>query len=157
MIKLLIILIIINGLVAAGAVWYVQLPTTESVTKSEDKWSLPPLPSMDKVAQSYIKLLKLHPWKIEVVAPAAPAPVVAAPPVAPKPASASLLKRDWQLVGIVQRGEQRYVLVLDKQNKVKSYSVKNVLPNGALLFNIQNDFIEVVLKNGKMEKVELYE
>lgn len=157
MIKLLIILIIINGLVAVGAVWYVQLPTIESVTESEDKWNLPPLPSMDKVAQSYIKLLKLHPWKIEVVAPAAPAPVVAAPPVAPKPASTSLLKRDWQLVGIVQRGEQRYVLVLDKQNKVKSYSVKNLLPNGALLFNIQNDFIEVVLKNGKMEKVELYE
>jgi len=157
MIKLLIILVIINALVAAGAVWYVQLPTTESVTESEDKWSLPPLPSMDKVAQSYIKLLKLHPWKIEEVAPAAPAPVVAPPPVVPKPASASLLKRDWQLVGIVQRGEQRYVLVLDKQNKIKSYSVKNLLPNGALLFNIQNDFIEVVLKDGKIEKVELYE
>jgi hypothetical protein len=63
---------------------------------------------------------------------------------------------DWQLVGIVRQGEQRYILVLDKANKVTQYTVTSSLPNGTILSSIHDDFIEVS-KQGKIEVVRLYE
>ncbi len=158
MLKFTILIIFLITLTATIATWQIQLPTVPPKAASADVWELPELPQADKVQASHAKLRSLNPWKGNEETPAKPA-TAGAPETAPKTGEApkpAAPVADWQLVGIVQQGEQRYILVLDKADKVTQYSVTKSLPNGATLSRIHDDFIEIS-KQGKMEEVRLYD
>jgi hypothetical protein len=63
----------------------------------------------------------------------------------------------WQLVGIIQQGQQRYVLLLDNTTqKISTHYVTNKLPDEANLIAIHDDAIEIK-REEKVETLRLYQ
>jgi hypothetical protein len=155
MFKLSLIIISLSSLTTLVALWQIQLPEVQTNVAAEDNWKLPNLPQADGVQIAYNKLHQLYPWKADEIKPAPP-PAPSAQEEAKKvEESPRPPPTDWQLVGIIQQGQRRYVLILDKTNKVSQFAIKSVLPNGASLLSIHDDFIEVSNKS-KVETVRLY-
>jgi len=156
MIKSALALVLLSVLTGLLAWWQVQLPTTPGSSKnSGDEWKLPTLPEVEKIRASYLKLLTLNPWKANTPPPKPVAEVKTAQTLTTASLSPSK-QAEWQLVGIIQQGQQRFALLLDKATKVTHYSLRSALPNGDILVNIREDSIEV-LKQGKVELVNLYQ
>lgn len=155
MVKHLIISLIgISGLTGALAFGLVQIPQLESSTDhANDPWHLPTLSNPAHLQKLYFKLgRELKPWKEKKTkqkkAQAKPKP--------PTTATKTSKKVEWQLVGIVDEGRQRFALLLNKStHKVNRYAVGNALPEGRQLLTIRDDFVEIS-QEGKTKTVHLY-
>jgi len=147
--RTIIALILLAVLTSLTASWQIQIPTIgQSVNQAEDNWALPPLSQATQLQKTYIKLRKLNPWGSDTKTTSRRAKKTKTKaPKKPRP--------DWRFAGVVQQGQQRYILILDKNNKATQYHIKSKLPNGARLVRIHNDFIEV-LQDGKLKTIALY-
>lgn len=155
MIKHLIISLIgVSALTGGLAFWLVQIPQLSPITAhADDPWQLPTLSNPDNLQKIYFKLRsKLKPWKEKKTKSKAPPK----PKAATTPTTSTSKKVEWQLVGIVQEGRQRFALLLNKAtNKVNRYAVGNALPEGTQLLTIRDDFVEIS-QEGKTKTVHLY-
>jgi len=110
---------------------------------AKDNWSLPKVQAEDTVKDLAIMKGK-HPWTgfldmtkrltLERPNAAKPAPVVRKAP--PKP------KVPWRLAGIIQRGEESFVLIATGQaakTKLEYRHVGDSLPDGSILVQIMPD------------------
>ena len=150
---LIISLISVSALTGGLAFWLVQIPQLKPTTAhADDPWHLPTLSNPDHLQDVYFKLRsKLKPWKEKKTKSKAPPK----PKAATTPTTTSK-KAEWQLVGIVQEGRQRFALLLNKAtNKVNRYAVGNALPEGTQLLTIRDDFVEIS-QEGKTKTVHLY-
>lgn len=60
-----------------------------------------------------------------------------------------------QFKGIVQQGNERYILLLDDKQQLTPYYLGSTLPQGFELIHISEDFIEVLQKDN-IENIPLY-
>lgn len=140
-ITLLISLSILTGFLA---IWQIKIPEV-NFTATEDAqnaWTLPTLPQIENAQTTLNQLRKLNPWGITEEATS-------------NQSTSRKTAIDWKLVGIVQQGRQRYILLSDKNNKVTQYHFESRLPDGTRLLTIHDDFIEI-LRAGQMEVIHLY-
>ena len=137
----IILLSILSGLLA---IWQIKIPKVSStVTEdAQNAWTLPTLPQIDNAQTILNQLRKLNPWGITEEATS-------------NRSTARKTAIDWKLVGIVQQGRQRYILLADKNNKVTQYHFESQLPDGTRLLTIHDDFIEI-LRAGQTEVIHLY-
>ena len=158
MLKYLFMFITISVVTGVFAWWQVDMPIEKVASSQEEEWKLPSLPKIEKIRASYVKLQAHSPWKSnEATKPIEASKKPQQEAVLQQQALPPPKKADWQLMGIIQQGPHRYILLLDdKTTKITSYSLKNTLPNGDTLLNIHEDFIEV-LRKGKTEIVRLYQ
>jgi len=148
--RTIIVSVLLAVLTSLAALWQIQIPTIgHSINQTEDNWTLPTLSQATQLQKTYVKLRKLKPWGSEKKSTSRKrnTKTKKQPPKKPRP--------DWRFAGVVQRGQQRYILILDKNNKATQYHIKSKLPNGAHLVRIHNDFIEV-LQDGKLKSIPLY-
>lgn len=61
-----------------------------------------------------------------------------------------------QFVGVIKKGTEYYILLIDDDNKAKPYYAQSQLPNGALLVNIQKDAIVIQKEGEEAETIHLY-
>ncbi|HIE02995.1 MAG TPA: hypothetical protein EYP59_22395 [Thiotrichaceae bacterium] len=151
---LIISLIGVSALTGGLAFWLVQIPQLEPTSAhADDPWHLPTLSNSDHLQKIYFKLRgKLKPWK-EKKTKSKASPKPKAPTT---PTTSTSKKAQWQLVGIVQEGRQRFALLLNKStNKVNRYAVGSALPEGTQLLTIRDDFVEIS-QAGKTKTVHLY-
>lgn len=158
MLRYLLMFVILSSFTGTLAWWQVAIPIGETNLNGEEDWKLPTLSKLENIQASYTKLRTLSPWKTNESTKLAEQ--------AKKPQQEVLLQQqalpspkrvDWQLMGIIQHGPRRYVLLFDdKTTKITSYSLQSTLPNGDTLLNIHEDSIEV-LRKGKTEIVRLYQ
>jgi len=150
MLKFALGLITLAVLSSGVALWQTEIPTPKpTVQSTEDNWQLPTLSQATQIQQTYIKLRRLKPWGYDEKKKRTASTKTKKKPNTKKP------RPDWRFAGIVQRGYKRYILFLDKFNKVTQYGLQSSLPNGERLVRIHNDFIEV-LQEGKLKKIRLY-
>ena len=149
--RTIIVSVLLAVLTSLAALWQIRIPTIgQSVTPVEDNWTLPTLSQATQLQKTYVKLRKLKPWgskNTKTTSTKAKRKAKKQTPKKPRP--------DWRFAGVVQRGQQRYILLLDKNNKATQYHIQSKLPNGARLVRIHNDFIEV-LQDGKLKTIPLY-
>jgi hypothetical protein len=154
MIKHIIISVVgVSALTGGLAFWLVQVPEVKHTTSQADApWNLPTLSNPDHLQEVYYKLRrKLNPWK-EQKTKSKVKPKVK---VSTRPTKTSK-KIQWQLVGIVEEGRQRFALLLNKStNKINRYLVGSVLPEGKKLVTIRDDFVEIS-EAGKIKTMHLY-
>ncbi|GEM_PF-1778504 len=157
MLKWLIVTWVGAGLLTALAAWTLfPLPTISSESSSQIKsWELPVVGEVRRtvVHPHYQAIRELAVWKLNAQQTKQAQVQAAAVPVAPPPSKVSA--RNWQLLGIVEQGPRRYVL-LSVDNQVKAYPPSSRLPDDSQLLGIDADSIRVA-KQGKTESVLLYE
>jgi hypothetical protein len=149
MIKHIIFLIGLNGLTGALAWEFITIPTVDSVPVQEDHWQPLQLPTLPDAQIWVTQLNKLNLWEKET-------PPAAALSTKARASLTTKIGSEFKLVGIIQQGYQSYILLLDNNNKISSFSLNSSLPNGALLRAIHGDTIEVVDKD-QVKIIKLYE
>jgi hypothetical protein len=147
MIRVIILLILLAGLSGLLANQKIQLPKAVQMADSEeDDWKLPTESQAVKPSIRYAKLLQLSPWETESRQVLASSKQVNSP---------EKVSRTWKLVGLIKKGSQRYIMLLEN-NKTTQYGLKSALPGGSYLRKINDDSIEVIQNDGKIEVIELY-
>jgi len=149
MIRTFLLFTLLAGLTGTVAVWQIQIPDAgETTSAQDDTWQLPHKPQAPNYSKSYNRLRKLNPWNTTENGDY-------------KTGTSSKSSRrkgkknqKWKFVGIVKKGNQRYILLLENK-KITQYAVKSSLPNGNQLIKIHNDSIEIMQDN-KVEVVHLY-
>lgn len=151
MIKYIIFLIGLNGLTGVLALELITIPTLNSVPVPEDHWQPLQLATLPDAQPWVNQLNKLNLWDKET------SPSTALSTSTKGQASLTTkINNELKLVGIIQQGYQSYILLLDKNKKISSYSLNSSLPNGALLRSIHGDTIEIVDKD-QVKIIKLYE
>lgn len=147
MIRVIILLILLAGLTGLLANQEIQIPKAEQIAVSEDDiWKLPTELQAANPSARHAKLLQLSPWETESHQILLSSKQVK---------SSQQIKPTWKLVGLIKKGSQRYAMLLEN-NKTSQYGSKSTLPGGALLRKINDDSIEVIQNDGKIEVIELY-
>ena len=119
---------------------YSKIKNTKIVKDTE--WSLPQLINSRANVNDKNSLNQLNLWNSFVSASYEPA--------------VKVVNSLWQLKGIVFNEKNAYVLILNsKDNKLKSYKVKEMLPNGEQIATISNSAITYV-KDNQTFTLELY-
>jgi hypothetical protein len=149
MIKVFILLIFLSGISGGTAFWLIQIPEKIQTTADKDTWKLLKIPRSPNPQSLWNKLHRLHIWEDEkeqiVSTNKSTGQAIKKPPMKP-----------LQLVGIVQQGNNSYILVLEEKKKVKTYHLNNPLPNNTQLYAIYDDFIEVKYVDD-IEVIKLYD
>jgi hypothetical protein len=141
--KAIILMISLGILTGLLAIWQIQIPEKSFIaTEDAQNWTLPTLPQVDNAQTVLNQLRKLNPWGITEEATS-------------NRSTARKTTTDWKLVGIVQQGRQRYILLADKNDKISQYHFESQLPDGTRLLTIHDDFIEI-LRAGQTEVIHLY-
>ncbi|MDM8560490.1 hypothetical protein [Candidatus Parabeggiatoa sp. HSG14] len=156
------LLILLSGLTSLLAFWQNKLPTIEQISApSEEIWKLPNLPQANQIQQTYFKLRKLKAWGV-IKEKKSKKTTKKTTGLEKKSTDTKITKITTQLTqherfaGIVQKGKQRYILLLNKQNKLAAFNLETPLPNGAKILTINDDFIEVQ-QDDKIKKIRLYQ
>ena len=103
-----------------------------------ETWQLKPLPKTADNQASYDKLRAKKPWG---------AGNENAVEAEEKVIEVAAGDRNWHFLGILTQAEQRYMLIGDKDNKVKRYQLNDTLPDGMLIQKIEAGQVELILKN----------
>ena len=137
------LLIGLTGLLAA---WQTQIPGVSQTTPAEeDIWKLPTGFQTRHLSKTHTQLRKLNPWGTALQTNTSTQSLIQPQKIPPK----------WQLVGIIEQGNQRYIL-LNENNKITQYSLKSSLPNGAQILKIHKDTVEIRQDN-QVEVMHLYQ
>ncbi len=144
MIRTIFLLILLAGLTGGLAEWQIQIPDAlETTTAQKDTWNLPHNPQARNPSTVYNKLRKLKPWNTGEQGGTS------------SKSSRKRKKSKWQFVGIIKKGTQRYVLLLENK-KITQYALKSDLPSGYHILKIHDDSIEVA-QDGNVEVIHLYQ
>ncbi|HEC84965.1 MAG: hypothetical protein DRR08_13500 [Candidatus Parabeggiatoa sp. nov. 2] len=145
MIRVIFLLILLAGLTGLLTNQQIQIPKARQTTEaSDDTWKLPKESIAPNPSRLHVKLRQLSPWETDNQTT-----------TSKSSSSPRKQKTKWKFVGIVQKGRQRYVMLLEN-NKVTQYGLKSSLPGGAYLRRINDDSIEVIQDNGEVEVIHLY-
>jgi len=140
-------LILLSGITGGLTFWSINIPDINQMPLENDSWKLLEIPKPPNVQSLSSKLRRLKPWETKEK-------------ITSSSTSKSSNKKNnsklLQLVGIVQRGRNNYILVLDNKNKVASYDLRSELPNGTKLHAIYDDHIEVK-DFGEIQVIKLYD
>jgi hypothetical protein len=146
-------------LTSVVAFWQIQIPENTNLSdENKDQWQTLNIATTDNVDTALATLKKFKLWgNPEVAAGNANKTAKNANQATATGSSGNKPTSSWRLVGIIQQGQQRYVLLLDNDTKkVSTYGLKNTLPDEANLVAIHDDFIEIKQAD-KIETRRLYQ
>ncbi|MEY3220939.1 MAG: hypothetical protein RIT27_2296 [Pseudomonadota bacterium] len=148
-------LVIIN---ASLAFQMISSPTPKSnALPVADNWQMSELQQPTDYKAFFEVIRQKKAWR-EPPPPPPPPPTGTPPPPPPvKPAAPPKpeIVRDWEIRGIVKENKTRFVLILDKEKKIKRYAKLDELPDGSIIETINDNMIEIV-QNGTPETICLY-
>jgi hypothetical protein len=137
------LLILLAGLTGGLADRQIQIPDAlKTTTAQKDIWNLPHNPKARNPSTAYKKLRKLKLWNTDKQGGSSTK-------------SRKRKKSKWKFVGIIKKGNQRYVLLLENK-KITQYALKSDLPSGDHILKIHDDSIEVA-QDGNVEVIHLYQ
>jgi hypothetical protein len=138
-------LILLVGLTGLLAVRQIQMPKAGQTTPAEDDtWKLPTGFQARNLSRTYLKLRKLNPWGTDNQTSTSKQSLI----------QSQKLPSKWKFVGIIQQGNQRYILLLENK-KITQYGLKSSLPNGAQVLKIDKDAIEI-MQDEQVDVMRLY-
>lgn len=111
MIRTILLFTLLVGLTGAMTVWQIEIPNGKTTIALDDTWQSLHKQQTPNFSSTYNKLRKLNPWMTKNIAN--------------KTTSTSTLrkfsrrksqkKHKWKFVGIVKKGNQRYILLLENK------------------------------------------
>jgi len=148
-------IVIIN---ASLALQMIASPTPKlNAPPVADNWQISELqqPTDYKVFLDVVRKKKA--WREPPPPPPPPAANAKQPAAPVKPAAMpkSEIIRDWEIRGIVKENKTHFVLILDKENKIKRYAKLETLPDGSVIESISDNKIEII-QDGTPETICLY-
>ncbi|OQW90907.1 MAG: hypothetical protein BWK79_18380 [Beggiatoa sp. IS2] len=147
------------GATAITAFWQIQIPENVPMSPEKEIWQELKLPATEEVETTLATLKRFKLWGDAEMAQGNPnkAGKNASTTASTATGAAGKQPLSWQLVGIVQQGHQRRVLLLDNATqKISAHSVENTLPGEVNLIAIHDDAIEIK-QEGKIETLRLYQ
>lgn len=148
-------IVIIN---ASLAFQMIASPTPKlSAPPVADNWKVSEL-SQPVNYQEFIDIIrKKKAWREPPPPPPPPTAITKQPAAPVKPAAMPKpeIVRDWEIRGIVKENKTRFVLILDKENKIKRYTKLETLPDGSVIESISDNKIEII-QDGTPETICLY-
>jgi hypothetical protein len=140
--------ILLAGMTGGLAFWSNNVPEIDQMPLENDNWKLLEIPKPPNVQSLSSQLRRLKPWEEKEETTSAKS--------TQKSSKSKSGSKPLKLVGIVQRGHNDYILVMDNKNKVVSYDLNSELPNGTKLHAIHDDHIKVK-DFSEIEVIKLYD
>ncbi len=155
MFKRILLLLLTSGFTGSLAFFYVQPQIEQSQMETTEAWLLPVIPVAIDKNKLYADLRQWQLWGSEIEKK--------------EDKKAEKKKKDKkkadddlneqlaaQFVGVIKKGNERYILLLNDEKQAKPYYAQTQLPNGVLLVNIQEDAITIQKEDEDAQTIPLY-
>lgn len=154
--QMLLTLLGLAGLSSAMMVWFIPAPQVNITAETQEiAWHLPTLPATNPQA-AFDKMRQLLAWGKDAEMNES---VAAAGSSDSSTQAAKSKEITWKLLGIATKGQQRFMLSIDsedKDKKINRYKELTTLPDGTVVMGIEGDRVRIRNKEDEYKELKLY-